>query len=312
MKVSSGVGRKCAFAWLVLLVVCSVEVEGSSKNAKDAGVNANVNAIKANKPLQFASPLQTLTLFPKSSESESESESTRMSPRKAFLPKFVAGLSAERRMKEKLSSQRKELLLASLNDDVDVDNSENENESGNGNKEESLYSNDWDKRSEAADRQRLKMEGLRMERAHDRAIAKYEQQLTNKPSTATNNNNRNNPYQFVGVIHSSNQKNTNNEKQEIQWFARKKKNPDSWNVRLVHVNKDALLRDLFVRGKVDIYGEYINTGNFITENTKNNDNQDTQTQPSSPQFGRPLLQTKYSVKPRSWRYVLFNLSNLSS
>merc|ERR1712232_519326 len=85
------------------------------------------------------------------------------------------------------------------------------------------------------------------------------------------------------------------------------KNPDSWNVRLVHVNKDALLRDLFVRGKVDIYGEYVNTGNFITEeNSKNND--DTQTQPSSsPQFGRPLLQTKYSVKPRSWR----NLWNFS-
>ena len=60
----------------------------------------------------------------------------------------------------------------------------------------------------------------------------------------------------------------NNNNKKFNGLHVKKNNLDSCNVHLVHVNEDALLRDLFVCGKVDIYDKHKNTGKFITENNK--------------------------------------------
>eukprot|EP00560_Eucampia_antarctica_P000509 CAMPEP_0197834556 /NCGR_PEP_ID=MMETSP1437-20131217/22801_1 /TAXON_ID=49252 ORGANISM="Eucampia antarctica, Strain CCMP1452" /NCGR_SAMPLE_ID=MMETSP1437 /ASSEMBLY_ACC=CAM_ASM_001096 /LENGTH=339 /DNA_ID=CAMNT_0043439327 /DNA_START=104 /DNA_END=1123 /DNA_ORIENTATION=+ len=253
--------------------------------------NPNLSALKQGNPnqsLEFASPLQTLTLFSSSSSSSSGSTTaSQKSPRQAFLPKFAAGLAAERRVKERIAAQRKQQLM---------DQNEEEDDAGD-------YSNEWDKRSEEAERRSMQMEELRMERAHDRAIAKLEDASTAAVTASVDSDNKS-KYQFVGVI-------KDDEKNKIEWFAAKKKNPKSWNVRLVHVNKDALIRDLFVRGKVDVYGKYVNTGKIADPLPETQE--EGQLPSSNPKLGRPLIEAQYSVRERSWRNIWnFNPKHLLS
>ena len=57
---------------------------------------------------------------------------------------------------------------------------------------------------------------------------------------------------------------------------------------MLHVNKDAIVRDMFTSGKVDIMGKYVNTGKSADEVKEGE-------QPSL----RPLIKGEYSVKPRT-------------
>jgi len=282
--------------------LCLLALENSNnygvEAARGKGDASNLGALKqGNNPkrtLQFASPLRTLTLFPKSSSDTTADTATITTPRQAFLPKFAAGLTAERRVKERIAAQRKQQLME--------ENAMMEDDDGGG-----AYSNEWDKQSEEAERQSILMEELRMERAHDRAVAKLERASASSAAAACSIGNKNSKYQFVGVV-----KETNN---EIEWFAQKKKNPNSWNVRLVHVNKDALIRDLFVRGKVDIYGKYVNTGKLADPVPETEAGEEGQS--SSPsnklQIGRPLIEAQYSVRERSWKNLWnFNPKHLMS
>jgi hypothetical protein len=251
------------------------------------GDGANMSTLKQNnnpkRTLQFASPLQTLTLFPKSSDDDTSVEVK--TPRQAFLPKFAAGLSAERRVKERIAAQRKQQLME--------ENAMMEDDDGG-----AAYSSEWDKQSEEAERQGMLMEELRMERAHDRAVAKVERASSETAMACSIGNKKKSKFQFVGVIKGND---------EIEWFAQKKKNPNSWNVRLVHVNKDALIRDLFVRGKVDIYGKYVNTGKLADPIPETEAGEEQSSASNKLRIGRPLIEAQYSVRERSWR----NLWNFS-
>ena len=74
-----------------------------------------------------------------------------------------------------------------------------------------------------------------------------------------------------------------NNETPITWYARPKPAIAKWSVRLVHVNRDAILKDLFNRGKIDIFGRYENTG---TRDTTTN---------------QPIIASKYIVRERSWK-----------
>ena len=71
-----------------------------------------------------------------------------------------------------------------------------------------------------------------------------------------------NKYQFVGLIKKPKTTGGSGGKEgdPIQWYARPKPRHAKWSVRLVHVNKDAIIKDLFDQGKIDIFAKYTNTG----------------------------------------------------
>ena len=85
-----------------------------------------------------------------------------------------------------------------------------------------------------------------------------------------------NAYQFVGVVKRRSDK-------PISWYARKKPADAKWSVRLVHVNQDAIIKDLFNRGKIDIFAKYKNTGKVDEETNV------------------PVITSKYEVRERSWK-----------
>jgi hypothetical protein len=114
-----------------------------------------------------------------------------------------------------------------------------------------------------------------------------------------------NKYQFVGVIDNKNRKNSNQDQNKvITWYARPKPPQAKWSVRLVHVNQDAIIKDLFARGKIDIFAKYTNAGIPKPTTTQTTDGSDgnkpqQQQQQVSPS---PVVKSRYDVRQRSWRY----------
>lgn len=90
--------------------------------------------------------------------------------------------------------------------------------------------------------------------------------------------------------------------QSISWHARPKPENAKWSVRLVHVNKDAIIKDLFNRGKIDIFAKYTNTGRQV-ETVEKGEDGETVTKKTTV----PIVTTKYEVRERS----LKNLYNFS-
>lgn len=219
---------------------------------KRPGAGAAVGEImgrRVSKTLQILSPLQSLTFFSK------ETESSTTTPRDDFLPKFQTGLTAETKTKERLA-RRRELLSA--NEDIG---------SGEG----------WEKRLEERERIRDEQEAQIVDEVWDKATAPFQKKGGAGSASAPNSK-----YQFVGVIQppASDQK--------VKWYARKRPTGSKWNIRMIHVNKDAIIRDMFTSGKVDVMGKYVNTGKPLDE-MKEGEN------PSM----RPLIKGEYIVKPRS-------------
>lgn len=109
----------------------------------------------------------------------------------------------------------------------------------------------------------------------------------------------NNEYQFVGVVQPQDK--------QVKWYARPKPKNSSWSVRVVNVDKAAILRDMFVRGKVDIYGEYQNKGldaaTIASASAKTKKSSENEEEVSKV----PLIQAEYTVKERSWK-TLWNFS----
>jgi len=103
----------------------------------------------------------------------------------------------------------------------------------------------------------------------------------------------NNEYQFVGVVQPKDK--------QVKWYARPKPKNSSWSVRVVNVDKAAILRDMFVRGKVDIYGEYQNKGldaaTIASASAKTKKSSENEEEVSKV----PLIQAEYTVKERSWK-----------
>jgi hypothetical protein len=196
------------------------------------------------KSLRFASPLQSFTI------PDPDAKETKSS-RQKFLPKFKAGLVAETATRRKIAAKRTKEVQKSV-----------------------ASGDDWAEKVAAEDIRRREMEERIVEKTFDEATAKYDSSIKETPGSSTKSPNS---YQFVAVI------NRNQDKKPITWYARKKPADAKWSVRAVHVNRDAIIKDLFNRGKVDIFAKYRNTGT-VDEETKT-----------------PIIMNKYSVRKRSWK-----------
>ena len=202
--------------------------------------------VQANRILRFASPLQSLTI------PDPEEKESMTTARQSFLSKFRVGLSAEAEARRELADSRtKDLQAAAASSD-----------------------SDWAERAAGSERERRAKEEELVEQAYDKAIAEFEASNGKKGPSAKSPN----AYQFVGVVKKHGDS-------PITWYARKKPSGAKWSVRLVHVNQDAIVKDLFNRGKVDIFAKYENSGK-VDENT-----------------GAPIVTSKYEVRERSWKYV---------
>jgi hypothetical protein len=212
----------------------------------------NTNASTAPN-LRFASPLQSLTIW---DEEVKEEFST---PRSRFLPKFKAGLAAEMETRKALKERNQQALLRL------------EEQGG-----------DWAKKAAILERRQQRQADQLSEEAFDEAIKSFTSQQ--KAALQKDNPKRNpNKYQFVGVV------NKESSSKPVTWYARKKPASAKWSLRLVHVNRDAIIKDLFNRGKVDIFAKYRNTGETDEESNQR------------------VIKTDYIVKERSWR-TLWNFS----
>lgn len=141
----------------------------------------------------------------------------------------------------------------------------------------------WDKKSAEQEKKRVQKEEERLDGAFDRAasVVGNGKALAGKMERSK--------YQFVGIV----QPPSGDSSEKVKWYAKKRQPGSKWNVRLVHVNREAVIKDLYGRGKVDIYGEYVNTGKKVEEPQKKGSEAATSR--------KPLIEGRYSVKPRSWR-----------
>lgn len=204
-----------------------------------------VDQCQAIRNLRIASPLQALTIWDPEAKEEAASSRSR------FLPRFKAGLEAEAKTRKKLAAKRQQRLQADAT------------------------SSDWAKRAAAAERQTRESDERIIERAFDEAVQKYDA-LHEKAQKNPNEN----KYQFVGIVNPAGSSSSD---KPITWYARKKPADANWSLRLIHVNKQAIVKDLFNRGKVDIFAKYENTGD------------------RDPETNQPLVTSKYTVRERSWK-----------
>jgi hypothetical protein len=203
-----------------------------------------IDPIHAVKMIRFASPLQSLTIPDKEVKDELGTERAR------FLPRFKAGLQAEVEKRREIAASRALDIQAAA----------------------SSGGSDWAQRVTEADRGRRAKEDELVEKAFDKAVSEFGKQSTKGKSSKKSGN----LYQFVGVVNRKGEK-------PITWYARPKPADSKWSVRLLHVNQDAIIKDLFNRGKVDIFATYKNTGEL-----------DDETQ-------APIVKGSYEVRERSWK-----------
>ncbi|KAL9189757.1 hypothetical protein ACHAXT_009432 [Thalassiosira profunda] len=260
---------------LAMVATTAPLLAAAQKSAAPAATSASGNA----KPLHFSSPLQSYTIFDKAALASP----ANASPRRKFLPRFRAGLAAEKRAKETLLDEQRR--------GVEFDDGGAESGSGG-----------WAAASAAADERRKKAAEKRVEAAHDAAVGKYDARVAAEAVPAASASSS--KYQFVGVVNDG----TTGKKGDVTWYARKKPRTSKWSVRLVHVNRDAVLRDLFVKGKVDVYGKYVNEGldkaAFAAAETSG---EDVDTEEGETPGMKPLVKGQYAVKERSWK-TLWNFS----
>lgn len=204
--------------------------------------------------MRFASPLQSLTLWDKSST---------MSPREKYLIKYKAGLEAEKKVREELKLEHDAFMS-----------------------KQDTKSSQWARKAVAYERKRTAREERMAGAAYDAAFKKAEAQIEQQcPQNKINSS-----YQFVGVVKRG-------DKKPITWYARKKPTGAKWSLRIIHVNQGAIIKDLFNRGKVDIFAKYKNKGFPVPKEEEE----------EAP--GPKSLQIKgeYLVRERSWR-TLWNFS----
>mmetsp|Transcript_37603 Transcript_37603/g.55074 ORF Transcript_37603/g.55074 Transcript_37603/m.55074 type:complete len:347 (+) Transcript_37603:108-1148(+) len=259
--------RQRCYAFLFLAAATTPTVVVASDPS-----SAIPTAVVKSAPLEFASPLQSFTIFDKK---------VPATPRSKFLPRFRAGLAAEQKIRNKISDEKK---MAELEEDDDV--------VGSG-----RIGDSWAEMSAAADVAERKKEERRIERAYDRATAQYDS-LVQASSTEEEVTKSGGKYQFVGVVNTS--ATSSKGKKAVTWYARKKPKGATWTVRMVRADRSAIARDLHVRGKIDVYGQYVNKGvpeaqrQLARERGLGLDE-------------RPVLEGKYLVRERSLR-TLWNFN----
>jgi hypothetical protein len=268
------------------------------------------------KNIRFASPLQSLTIPDPDKNTVVEavvdidekndedfllrSSSRRMleTPRTKFLPKFLTGLTAENQIREEIAAGQVKITDTDSSDDDDSFD---------------VSGKDWVGKTKTAEAKRKRREDQVVEDAYDTAIASFEQEQeqqrlsSKKMMKKTTNSNK---YQYVGVVGINNKKEKKKNTSPISWYARPKPKHSNWSVRLLHVNKDVIIKDLFDQGKIDIFAKYTNTGPGQHQQQQQSDNASvggggeegsrTATAKSSSQQA-PVVTTKYEARERSWK-----------
>lgn len=228
-----------------------------------------VASASAVREVQFVSPLQSLTIpdpehVEKQSKASSDDElqmGILETPRRRFLPRFLAGLQAENTVREQIA------MGQISTDDGSDDGLE-------------VSGKDWVGKTKAAEERRRRKEDAIIEQGYDAAMAQYDAQTASAVTPKSENPNK---FQFVGLLDRT------NPKKPITWHARPKPAGAKWSVRLVHVNKDAVVKDLFNQGKVDIFAKYTNTGKFQVKGEGD----------AAKQTNIPIVTSKYEVRERS-------------
>jgi len=252
-------GNKIVSLVLLSLLIFTPALSQSDETSSSSSMMGR----RVSKTLKFLSPLQSLTLFPK--------DIPTATPRQKFLPKFQAGITAEKKIQDRIAKER-------------------EDANGDGNE---CVDEGWDKKMEESDRLSAEGDDQRMEIAFDSATTDGTTNPILLASTVEDQNLKRSKYQFVGIV----QPEGSPDDKKIKWFARRRPLDSKWNLRVLHVNREAIVQDLFTRGKVDIYGEYKNTGtkSVVTEE-------------GAAESSKPLIMSKYSVKKRMW----WNLWNFNA
>jgi hypothetical protein len=298
-----------------------------------------IPGVSAVRNLQIVVPLQSLTIWdPETQTSSSSAQSDTADAtatatddsttdsyfRSKFLSKFRMGLQAE--------MQARKLLQQQLPNSNSIDNSNNKSNNNNNdsksnsgkrnrnkrtngdtnNNNSKNNSKDWAIQAARRDQQQHLVQEKIVEQAYDDAtrhqrdnasIPEQHQQQGLSTTTTITTKNRN-PYQFVGVITTH----TNRVEQQppIVWYTRKKPPQAKWTVRLIHPNRDAIIKDLYDRRKIDIFAKYTNLGIPSTTTTKASSQPVATTNTNTASY-QPLIQSQYIVRERSWK----NLWNMS-
>jgi hypothetical protein len=204
--------------------------------------------------MRFASPLQALTIW--------DNAEDPLSPREKYLQKYKAGLEAEKKIREELKKKHDAFLS-----------------------KQDTASPEWAEKAAHYERVRKSREDRLVEKAYDEAVKRVEAEQRGRESGPVAI--KKNEYQFVGVV------NGKDGSKPVTWYARPKPENTNWSLRLIHVNRDAIIKDLFDRGKVDIFSKYKNHGSKTTTNTD---------QGASVQDQRELqVKGQYEVRERSLR-----------
>jgi hypothetical protein len=208
--------------------------------------------VTAVRDLQIVTPLQALTI-----PDGGGFNATELTRRQAFLERFQAGIEAEMKVLDRKNNNYGASTAAGSSG-LDF----------------------------------LMEEDKEAERAFTTATkAVASRQETRRKLKQNGDDGRQQQYQFVGVIQpvveSSSSSSTGagggggGGPAIISWYARPKPKDARWSMRLVHVNREAVIKHLFDQGKVDIYGKYQTVTDAAT--------------------GERMVEAKYTVTPRSWR-----------
>jgi len=243
---------------------------------------ASLPVVDAARTIRFASPLTSLTI-PDRVDDGTDNDNTLATPRSRFLPKWMAGLTAEKDARTEVAAKRSERLV-----------SESDVSAGEAN---------WASLTMGRIRKQRQQEDKEVERSFDKAVGAVEEQQKQdlkKRAMALKKKMPKNRYQFVGVVDSKQKRKKQKKKDSgdvITWYARPKPTGAMWSVRLVHANQQAIVKDLFARGKIDIFARYTNHG-VPKQPTGGDSDDEIKQRKVSP---LPIVKSKYEVRQRSWR-----------
>lgn len=187
-----------------------------------------------------------------------------MSPREKYLKKYKAGLEAEKQVREELKLEHEAFMS-----------------------KQDTKSPQWARKAAAYERKRKAREERMAEAAYDQAVKKVENQFKQQSDDTKLSSN----YQFVGVVNKD-------KKKPITWYARKKPSGAKWSLRIVHVNKAAIIKDLFARGKVDIFAKYKNAGFPVQKDQEGAPKNNVEEEAVAKSL---QIKGEYAVRERSWR-----------
>jgi len=254
-----------------------------------------LTTVDAVRSLRIVSPLQSLTIWDREAlgdvddddeaadgQSDAPTATAPKAPlapthRSRFLPKFRAGLAAEAQARKAVEAQRRKKQRQVQITEGGASNAKN-----------------WAQQAADADAGIRDDEEREIEKAYDEGVRKVEEAKAALAAAKKKKRNQNS-YQFVGAINIVGGSGAD-AKPPITWYARKKPADANWSVRLVHVNRDAIIKDLYDRRKIDIFARYDNTGNVHDGVPDGRENQQ-----QSPKQNQPIVTADYTVRDRSWK-----------